>query len=150
MKGSDNRHSQFAQQRQDVTTGGPSVNAELVLQADDVDVANVEEVGGAQVGRQVLLLNLKANHLGVLVATRNIVDRHGEALALGMRAGNGGQQVGRERSDAAFARQVVADESDFMDFRNGFHEGILLLSGRSIRYSGLRCTREMERIPQVL
>ena len=104
-----------------MTTGGASENAELVLQAYDVDVADIEEVGGAQVGRQVLLLNLKANHLGVFVATRNIVDRHCEALALGMGAGDGGQQVGGEGSDAAFARQVVADESDFMDFRNGFH-----------------------------
>ena len=121
MKGSDNRHSQFAQECQDVTTGGPSEDAELVLQADDVHVADVEEVRGTQIGRQVLLLNLKANHFRVLVATRNVVDRHRQALALGMRAGDGGQQVGRERSDAAFARQVVSDESDFVDFRNGFH-----------------------------
>jgi hypothetical protein len=29
MKRCDNRHSQFAQERQDVTTGAPAVNAEL-------------------------------------------------------------------------------------------------------------------------
>ena len=46
MKRGDNGHSQFAQERQDVATGGPTENAELVLQADDVHVADVEEVRG--------------------------------------------------------------------------------------------------------
>ena len=64
---------------------GPAENAELVLQADDVHVADVEEVRGAQIGRQVLLLNLKANHFRVLVAALDIVDRYRETLALRMR-----------------------------------------------------------------
>ena len=104
MKRCDNGHSQFAQECQDVPTGGPAKNAELVLQADDVHVADVEEVRGTQIGRQVLLLNLEANHFRVLVATRNIVDRHGQALALRMRACDSGKQVGREGGNAALAR----------------------------------------------
>ena len=36
--------------------------AELVLQANDVDVADVEEVRGTQVGRQVLLFNQQRRH----------------------------------------------------------------------------------------
>ena len=110
-----------------MTAGRPAENAELVLQADDVHVADIEEVRGAQIGRQVLLLNFEANHLRVLVAARNVVDRYGEALALGVRACDGGKQVGRERGNAALARQVVADKSDLADFRSAFHEGIPLL-----------------------
>src|SRR5690348_17086790 len=83
MKRGDNRHSQFAQERQDMTTGRPAENAELVLQTDNIHIANVEEVRGAHIGRQILLLNFEANHLRVLVATRNVVDRHGQALVLG-------------------------------------------------------------------
>src|SRR2546425_2891065 len=108
MKRCDDRHSQIAQECQDVTTGRPTENAELMLQADDIHVANVEEVRSTQIGRQVLLLNLEANHLRVLVATWNVVDRHGQALALGVRACDGGKQVGRERSNATLAWQVVA------------------------------------------
>ena len=67
-----------------MTAGGPAENAELVLQADDVHIADVEEVRGAQIGRQVLLLNLEANYFRVLVALLNIIDRHGQTLALGM------------------------------------------------------------------
>ena len=44
MKRSDNGHSQFAQECQDMAAGRPAENAELVLQADDVHVADVEEV----------------------------------------------------------------------------------------------------------
>ena len=99
-----------------MTTGGSAENAKLVLQADDIHVADVEEVRGTQIGRQVLLLNLEANHLRVLVAVLKVVDRHREALALGMRACDGGKQVSRERSNAALAWHVVSNKSDLADF----------------------------------
>ena len=87
-------------------------NAELVLQADDVHVVDVEEVRGTQIGRQVLLLNLEANHFRVPVATRNVVDRHGHALALRMRSRDGRKQVRREGGNAALSGQVIADKSN--------------------------------------
>ncbi|HWR54665.1 MAG TPA: hypothetical protein VN428_26390 [Bryobacteraceae bacterium] len=129
MKRCDDGHPQFAQECQDVTAGGPAENAELMLQADDVHIADVEEVRRAQIGRQVLLLNFEANHLRVLVATGNVVHRHGEALALWVCASDGGKQVGRERSNAAFARQMVANKSDLADFRGAVHEGFPMLPG---------------------
>jgi hypothetical protein len=104
MQRGDDRHSQFAQERQDVTAGGPAENAELVLQADDVHVADVEEVRRTQIGRQVLLLNLEANYVRVFVAAFDVVDRHGETLALGIHGGHGRKQVGGEGGNAALAR----------------------------------------------
>ena len=83
-----------------MTSGWTAENAELVLQAHAVHVANVEEVGGPQIGRQVLLLNLETNHFRVLVATLDVIHRHTEALALWMRDCDGRKQVGRERGDA--------------------------------------------------
>jgi hypothetical protein len=116
MKRGDDGHSQFAQECQDVTTDRPAENAELVLQADDVHVADVEEIRSAQIGRQVLLLDFETNHLRVLVAILNVIHRDGEALALGMRACDSGKQIGREGGNAALARQVVADKSNLADF----------------------------------
>ena len=130
----DDGHSQFAQQRQNVTAGGPAENAELVLQADDVHVADVEKIRGAQIGRQVLLLNFEANYFRVLVATLDVVDRHRETLALRMRGCDGRQQVGRERGNAALARQMVADKSDLADFRTFFH-GSIFHSSRPRSYA---------------
>ncbi len=43
MKRCDNGHPQLAQKRQNVTAGRAAENAELMLQADDVHVADVEE-----------------------------------------------------------------------------------------------------------
>ena len=86
------------------------------------DVADVEEVRGAQVGRQVLLFNLEANDIGVVVTALDVVDRDREALGLGMCLCDGGQQVGRESGDAALARQVVADKGDLPDLGRLFHE----------------------------
>ena len=105
-----------------MTAGRPAENAELVLQADDVHVADVEEVGGAQIGRQVLFLNLKVNYFRILVAAFDVVHRHRETLALRMRGLDRRKQVGSERSDAALARQVVADESDLANFRSLLHQ----------------------------
>src|SRR5437763_11762715 len=106
MQRGDNRHSQFAQKGQYVTAGGPAENTELVLQADNIHVADIEEVRGAQVGGQILLFNLEANHFRIFVATGYIVDRYGETLALRMRVGHSGKQVSREGGNAALARQV--------------------------------------------
>ncbi len=68
MQRGDHGHSQFAQECQNVAPGGSAENAELVLQADDIYVADVEEVRGAQIGRQVLLFNLEADYFRVLIA----------------------------------------------------------------------------------
>src|SRR5260370_16197787 len=149
MERGDNRHSQFAQECQNVTADGPAEDTELVLQADDVHVADVEEVRCAQIRRQVLLFNLEATHFRVVVAAVNIVDRHRETLALGMRAGDGGKQVGRERSDAALTRQVVTGKSNLADFRVFFHRAFPLArsvwvvtpSARTINLSGAEPTK---------
>src|SRR6266536_4206386 len=130
VKGCDNRHPQFAQQCQNVTAGGPAENAELVLQADDVHVADVEEVRGPQIGRQVLLLNLETNYFRVLVATFNVIDRHRETLALVMRSRDGREQIRRECGYAAHARKVVANKSNLVHLRMFFH---VFLSFRAAR-----------------
>ena len=68
-----------------MTAGGPAENAELVLQADDVHIADIQKVRRPQIGGQVLLFDLEANHIGVLIASLNVVDGDGEALALRVR-----------------------------------------------------------------
>src|SRR5579871_3422231 len=108
MQRCDHRHPQFAQERQNVTTGGPAENTELMLQADDVYVADVEEICGTQIGRQILLLNLEVHYFRILVAAFEVVRRHTETLALGVSCGDSREQVRRKRRNTALARQVVA------------------------------------------
>ena len=100
-----------------MAAGGSAEDAELMLQTDHVYVAYVEEIGCAQIGRKVLLLDLEANHLRVFIAVLDVVNGYRETLALRVRGRNGAQQIGGECGDAAFAGQVVANESNFKNFR---------------------------------
>ena len=69
-----------------MAAGRSAENAELVLQADDIHIADVQEVRGPQVGRQVLLFDLEANYFRIFIAVLDVIDRHAETLALRMRA----------------------------------------------------------------
>ncbi len=95
-----------------MAAGRPAEDSELVLDRDNVHVAGVQEVGGAPVRAKVLLLNLEANDVRILIAPIDVIDRHREALALGMPRCHGLKQVGCKRGNAAFARQVVAEKRD--------------------------------------
>src|SRR5579884_3182764 len=142
MKGGDDGHPQLAQQCQDVSADRSPENTELMLQADNVNVADIQKVGGAQIRRQVLLLNFEANHLRVVVSSGDVVHGHAEALALRMRSRNRGQQVRRERGNAALAGQVIADERDLVNFRRFSHkESATTLSARTTYLRGAEPTK---------
>ncbi len=117
----DDRHFQFPQHGQHVAAGRPAKNPELVLHADDVHIADIQEVRRALIRRQVLFLNLEAHRRRVFVTTLNVIDRHRETLALGMFRCHGREQVGGERGDAAFARQVIAEQRDLLNLSCGSH-----------------------------
>ena len=105
-----------------MAAGGSAENAELVLHTDNVHVADVEEIRGAPVRSQILLLNFEANHVRIIVAPFDVVDGHREAPACGMPRCHSAEQVGRERGDATFARQIVAEKRDLSNaglFHNG-------------------------------
>ncbi len=44
-----------------------------MLQANHVHIADIEKICGAQVRRQILLFNLKADHFRVLIPSLNII-----------------------------------------------------------------------------
>ena len=56
-------------------------NPELVLQANDVHVADVEEVRGPEIGREILIFNFEADYVGVFIAARQVVNRGRNALS---------------------------------------------------------------------
>jgi hypothetical protein len=110
-----NRHFQFAQEGQDMAASRAAEDSELVLDGDNIHVAGVEEVGSAPARIQILLLNLEANHVRILIAPVDVIDRHRETPALGMLHCYSPKQVGCKRGDAAFARQVVPEKRDGSD-----------------------------------
>ena len=119
-----------------MAAGGSAENAELVLQADDVYVADVEEVRGAQIGRQVLLLNLEANHFRVFVASlMSLTDTARHWLA-GCAAATAASRSDVNVAMPHFARQVVADKGDPTNF-GSFDRVCFLPPGRLFTRSGV-------------
>ena len=98
-----------------MAAGAPAEDAVLVLQAHEIDVVDVQEVGGAAIGVDVLLRQFEADAGRIVVARLGVVDGQGDARRLDALDGDGLAQVGREGGDAALARQVIADEGDAFD-----------------------------------
>ena len=62
----DDGDAQVAQQGEDEAARRAAVNSVLVLEADDVRVAEVEVIGGAAVGIEIALAKFKA-HFGRII-----------------------------------------------------------------------------------
>src|SRR5664279_1773795 len=121
MERCDHRRFQSPQQHPQVTSCRAAENPELVLYRDQVHVANVDEVCRTLVGREVLLFYFETDDAGILVAFLDIMYRYREALSSRVSRRHSGKQVGREGSDAALARQVIANESDLFNPGYGLH-----------------------------
>ena len=61
------------------------------------------------------VLDFEADDVWVLVSTLDVIDGHSKTLAVGAFGGDGAEQVGCEGGDAAFAREVIAEEGDLAD-----------------------------------
>ena len=112
VEGGDDGHAEFAQESEDMAAGGAAEDAVFMLETDQIHVVDVEEVGGALVGGEFVLLEFEANAGRVGVALRGVVDGDGEAGEVGESGGEGFAEIGGEGGDAAAAGQVVADYGD--------------------------------------
>ncbi len=115
MERRDDRDAQVAQKRQDKTARRTAIDAVFVLQADHVGVAEIQVVGGAPIGIEIVLAELKAHFRRVGVTLGKIVDRGDEAFRGGILLRHGLAQVVGEGRDAAFAREIVAKKGDLFD-----------------------------------
>ena len=61
VKSSDDGNGQARQQRQDIVTGFATEDAEFMLQADDVELSAIEEVGCAHIVVEAVGVDLKAH-----------------------------------------------------------------------------------------
>jgi hypothetical protein len=106
------RHAQLAQEHEDMAAGLAAEDSVLVLHAQDVDGIDVQEVRGTAVRRDVALADLEANPGRVCVTLARVVHRQREAVELGVLGGDRVAEIGRERSDSALPRQVIAEHRD--------------------------------------
>src|SRR5579871_2323918 len=100
-----------------MAAGRPAKYSILVLQTDNINIADIQEVSRAQIRRQILLFNFKANYVGVGIALSEVVYRDRETLARRVFSGHGLEQVGRKCRDAALTGQIVAQKCNLTDLR---------------------------------
>ena len=105
----------------DVTAGRTAEDAIFVLHADDIGVGEIEEIGRAEVGIDLLLFNFEADFGRVFVALWHVVDRDDETIRTRVLGGDRGAQVVGEGRNAASSWQVIADERDLLDLAGPFH-----------------------------
>jgi hypothetical protein len=122
------RHAQLPQKRQNVGPRASSIDSVLMLEADDVYVADVQEVRCAQIGREVMLFHLESNDVWIRISFGGVVHGDDETLTLRVRRGHRLMQVGSVIRNAAFSRQMIADEGDPAYPRCFFHSILLALT----------------------
>ncbi len=83
-----------------------------MLQANQIDVAEIQELGGLTIGSQVVLGEFKANARGIIVAFFGIVDGQGKQFGGSVFRVNCVAEVGGERGDPTFTGQIISDDSD--------------------------------------
>ncbi len=117
VQSGDDRHAQFTQERQDVTTGPAAVDAIFMLQRHHIHVVDIEKIGGAAIGVDVFLGQLEADAGWVIIARFNIVDWQGNTGRAFVFIRNRFTQIGGKGGDAALARQVITDKGNPLDDR---------------------------------
>jgi hypothetical protein len=126
VQGGDDGHPQFVQQRQHMAAGKSAENAKFVLQANHIHIGDVQKIRRPQVRRQVLLGNLETHFRRIIVSIREVIDRHNETLHRREFRRHGAAQIRCERGDATFARQIIAEKSNFTNAGDGLHESLVV------------------------
>ena len=115
MQRRDDRHTERAEQDQQMTACLAAEDAELVLHGHDIDAVHVQIIGTALIRGGIGLGQLETHTVGIGVTLSGIVDRKHQAIHIGRRPAHGRRQVRRERRDPAVARQVIAENRDPSD-----------------------------------
>jgi len=87
------------------------------LQANHVDVVEVQKPRRFFIARNLVLVQRPSHTSGIVIAFLGVIDWHGNASYPTVFSGYGLAQVSGERGDATLARRVIADESNVLDDR---------------------------------
>jgi hypothetical protein len=104
------RHPHFLQQGQEMASGRSAIDAELMLEAKDIRVTEIQEIGGPPVRIQFFFLEFEAHPVRVFIAIGTIIDGTRKTIRFRQVVGDRLAKVGGERSYPAQAGKVVSQE----------------------------------------
>ncbi len=109
----DERPGKVANEREEIRPPLAAEDPVFVLKADNVDTAEIEEVGRPRVVHRVILPHLEFHPVWISVAFGSVVHcRHDDGLVLARLPGHGFCKVVRKSGDAAHAGNIVTHKSD--------------------------------------
>src|SRR5258707_15426312 len=124
--------------------GGPAVDAKFVLNQDYLHIVDIEEIGGASIGIEFLLVDLKSDASRIVVAFGSIIDGAYEALAFRKFGRNCITNVRGERGNGGLRRRGMSGKSDLLDIGN-LHESVCGRLSRVCRVEMIRfCNLQIE------
>src|ERR1700690_2518260 len=97
---------------QNMAFGGAAEDAIFMLQANHVDVVEVQKLGRVTVGLHILLSERPPHARGIVIALLAIVYRQSQQTGVSIFRRYSRAQVGGEGGDSTLARKVVADYRD--------------------------------------
>ncbi len=106
------RHLQSAQQMQDMASGRAAENSILVLQADHVDIVEVQEFRGLLIRGHVILRQRPSHSCGIVISLFRIVHRQRQQPGRAIFSRDGLAQVGGEGGDSTMTRKIIANHRD--------------------------------------
>ncbi len=80
VKRRHHRHRDRIEKFQQMRSGRPAINAEFMLNAEDVGSLLIEAFGGDRIGRGIVLINLDADARRITISILTIVHRHHRAF----------------------------------------------------------------------
>src|SRR5258708_35023922 len=92
--------------------GGPAVDAKFVLNQDYLHIVDIEEIGGASIGIEFLLVDLKSDASRIVVAFGSIIDRAYDALTFRKFGRNCITNVRGDSGNADRTRTVISGNTD--------------------------------------
>jgi hypothetical protein len=93
-----------------MASGRSAIDAELMLEAKDIRVTEIQEIGGPTVRIQFVFLEFETYPVRVFITIGTIIDGPRKTIRFGQVVGDRLAKVGGERSDPAQARKVVSQE----------------------------------------
>ena len=123
----DKRHVQPAQEFQNMRARTAAKDSIFMLQANQIDIAEIQEVGGLAVGRQIILGQFEAYPSRITVALFGIVHRKSQQLRRAVFRMNGVAQIGCECRNSTMSWKIVANDGDAVwksgALRSGYRRG---------------------------
>ena len=124
MQSCDHGHSEISQQCQQMAAARAPKDSEFVLQAEHIDVNQIQKIGRPPVRGDVLFRNFETHFGRIVISLGAIGHRNNRTLQSRILRGDRLPQVRCERGDSALPRNIIRQKCDLLNVAWQIHKGL--------------------------